>query len=124
MSALMSMAAGLWYAAIAVLVCDGKPLALLFTATFGAAGFILASAGTRLLTGHADQAALARRGAWLALVTTAMALALWAVQITLSGAPATFARLGISHGALWYVALVVAPGVLTLLLVRTRAPTR
>ncbi len=120
MSALVSLVAGLWYAAIAVIVFDDNPSAILFAAAFGAAGFVLASAGIRMLTGHPEQALLARRGAWLALLTTAIPLAVWAVNVTSSDAPAAYAQLAVSRGVFGYVALAVTPGVLTLLLVRIR----
>ncbi|MFB6518498.1 hypothetical protein [Streptomyces sp. NPDC056401] len=120
MSALVSLVAGLWYVAIAVIVFDDNPPALLFAAAFGAAGFVLASAGARMLAGRTDQALLARRGAWLALLTTAIPLAVWAVNVASSDAPAAYAQLAFSRGVFGYVALAVTPGVPTLLLVHTR----
>ncbi|WP_330297630.1 hypothetical protein [Streptomyces sp. NBC_00503] len=120
MSALVSLVAGLWYAAIAVIVFDDNPPAILFAAAFGAAGFVLASAGLQMLTGHPDQALLARRGAWLALLTTAIPLAVWAVSVASSDAPAAYTQLAFSREYFGYVALALTPAVLTLLLVRTR----
>ncbi|MCX5296894.1 hypothetical protein OG898_10375 [Streptomyces sp. NBC_00193] len=120
MSALVSLTAGLLYVAIAALAFDDGLPTLLFTAGFGAAGIVLASAGARMLAGHRDQVRLARRGAWLALLTITTPVAVWAVNIGSSDAPAAFTQLAISQGALTYVASATVPAILTLLLVRTR----